>query len=295
MSLPSLAARVQTSARALSSRFEAHRARVALILGSGLSGVAEHLMAAQHLPYGDIPGFPLTTVTGHAGQVVVGQIEPHRVLLFAGRVHGYEGHSPGEVAFFVRVAAALKIPTLIVTNASGGIDRALRPGQIVAISDHLNLTGTSPLTGPNVDDWGPRFPDMTGAYSRALRSLAAAEAAAALGYPLLERVYAGVTGPAYETPAEIQMMAGMGAGLVGMSTVHEVIAARHAGLEVLGLSIVANHAAGVVDQPLRHDDVTRAAAQAVDALTRLIFAIVGKLPTSVNSAHHPAPEVPPAS
>lgn len=276
-----LAARVQTAARELSSRLGAQRARVAVILGSGLSGLVHHLAAPTSIAYAELPGFSLTTVAGHAGQVVLGEIPPHEVLVFAGRIHGYEGHSAAEVAFSVRVAAALGIPTLIVTNAAGGIEPALRPGQIVAISDHLNLTGASPLTGLNHDAWGPRFPDMTGAYSRALRALAAGAAVAALGYPLAELVYAGVSGPAYETPAEIQMMARMGAGLVGMSTVHEVIAARHAGLEVLGLSVVANHAAGVVDQALRHEDVTRAAAEAVEALTRLVFEIVRRLPPAI--------------
>lgn len=277
------AARVYAAAELLATRLGARRARAAVILGSGLAAVTERLLDARSLPLADIPGFPLPGVAGHTGQAVVGAVDAaagsRRLLVFAGRVHAYEGHPPTEITFAVRVAAALGIPTLIVTNASGGIDRALVPGQIVAISDHLNLTGASPLTGANRDAWGPRFPDMTEAYARDLRALATEEAATALGYPLGQAVYAGVQGHAYETPAEIRMLAAMGAGLVGMSTVHEVIAARHAGLAVLGLSIVANPAAGVVvDRPLRHEDVTRAAAEAAEGLARLIFQVARRLP-----------------
>jgi len=263
----------------LSARLDTAGATTAVILGSGLSVVAEGLTNARQLSFADVPGFPVATVAGHAGKIFVGDVDQKKVVVFAGRIHGYEGHSPSDVVFSVRVAAALGIRTLIVTNAAGGIEPALRPGQVVAICDHINLTGTSPLTGPNHEAWGPRFPDMTQAYSPRLRALAASEATNALGYPLREAIYAGVAGPAYETPAEIHMMATLGAGVVGMSTVHEVIAARHADIEVLGLSIVANHAAGVVDQPLRHEDVTRAAASAAEALTKLIFRVIGNLPS----------------
>jgi purine-nucleoside phosphorylase len=286
------AARVRAAAELLRVRLGADRTRAAVILGSGLATVTDHLVGARGLAFSDISGFPRTTVAGHAGQAVVGAIgappDSARLLILAGRVHGYEGHSAAEVTFAVRVVAALGIPTLIVTNASGGIDPSLAPGQIVAISDHLNLTGTSPLTGPNRDAWGPRFPDMTAAYARALRTLAAEEAATALGYPLREAVYAGVAGPAYETPAEIRMLALLGAGLVGMSTVHEVIAARHAGREVLGLSIVTNPAAGVLpDRALHHEDVTRTASEAAAALTRLVFQVVRRLPAPAASDHGP--------
>jgi purine-nucleoside phosphorylase len=289
-------ARVHAAAELLATRLGARRARAAVILGSGLTAVTERLVDARTLPLADIPGFPRPAVAGHSGFAVVGAVDSAtaatataaaaeaaaaspELLVFAGRVHAYEGHPPAEITFAVRVVAALGIPTLIVTNASGGIDRALVPGQIVAISDHLNLTGASPLTGANRDAWGPRFPDMTEAYAPELRRLATEEAATALGYPLAQAVYAGVQGPAYETPAEVRMLGAMGAGLVGMSTVHEVIAARHAGLAVLGLSIVANPAAGVVvDRPLRHEDVTRAAAEAAEGLARLIFQVVRRLP-----------------
>jgi purine-nucleoside phosphorylase len=171
------------------------------------------------------------------------------------------------------------VRTVIVTNAAGGVDASFTPGEIVAISDHINLSGASPLTGPNDERLGPRFVDMTDAYDPALRAIANVAAAAAIGRQLREAIYAGMAGPAYETPAEVRLLRTLGAGLVGMSTVHEVIAARHAGLAVLGLSLVANPAAGVTPGPLRHEDVTRAATAGADALGKLIVAIVAALPT----------------
>ena len=270
--------RVRSAATALSDRVDADGVDVAIVLGSGLSSVADRANAPRIAPYAGLPGFPKPTVAGHPGRVVVGTIDERKVLFLCGRIHGYEGYDAGEVGFGIRVAATLGVRTLIVTNASGGIDANLAPGQIVAISDHLNLTGQSPLTGPNDERIGPRFVDMTFAYAPELRALAAAAAPAALGYPLREAVYAGMAGPSYETPAEVRMLRVLGAGLVGMSTVHEVITARHAGLDVLGLSIVANHAAGVVDQRLHHEDVTRAANSASEALAKLIFEVIRRLP-----------------
>ena len=251
---------------------------VGVILGSGLSAIADGMERPRAASYATLPGFPETTVAGHPGRVVVGTIAKRKVLFLCGRVHGYEGYDTCEVGFGVRVAAAMGVRTLIVTNAAGGIDPAFRPGEIVAISDQLNLTGTSPLAGPNDERLGPRFIDMTDAYSPGLRMIAAAVAPSTLGHPLREAVYAGMAGPSYETPAEVRMLRILGAGLVGMSTVHEVITARHAGLQVLGLSIVANHAAGVVNQPLRHEDVTRAANAAASALGRLVFEVIARLP-----------------
>jgi purine-nucleoside phosphorylase len=272
--------RVRAGAAALSERLDADGAEVAVVLGSGLARIADGpaVRDARQAPYATLPGFPETTVAGHPGRVVVGRVGEHKALILCGRVHGYEGYDAGEVGFGVRVAAALGVHTLVVTNASGGIDPGMRPGEIVAISDHLNLTGISPLTGPNDERLGPRFVDMTNAYAPALRAIAAAAAPAILGHPLREAVYAGMAGPSYETPAEVRMLRALGAGLVGMSTVHEVITARHAGLEVLGLSIVANLAAGVVDHPLRHDDVTRAANAAAGALGDLVFEVIRRLP-----------------
>ena len=270
--------RVRNAAETVAERLDATAAEVAVVLGSGLGGVANRLEGARAALYATLPGFPETTVAGHAGRLVAGAIAGHQTLLLCGRVHGYEGYAAAEVGFGVRVAAALGVHTLIVTNAAGGIDPALTPGEIVAIADHLNLTGTSVLCGPNDERLGPRFVDMTDAYSPALRALAALAAPAALGRPLREAVYAGVAGPAYETPAEVRMLRTLGAGLVGMSTVHEVTAARHSGLAVLGLSLVSNHAAGVKNEPLRHEDVTRAAAAGSDALGSLIAAVIASLP-----------------
>ena len=270
--------RVRNAAETVAERLDAGGSEVAVVLGSGLGGVASRLENARAALYATLPGFPETTVAGHPGRMVAGTIAARRTLLLCGRVHGYEGYAAAEVGFGVRVAAALGVGTLIVTNAAGGIDAALVPGEIVAIADQLNLTGSSALCGPNDERLGPRFVDMTDAYSPALRALAAVAAPTVLGRPLREAVYAGVAGPAYETPAEVRMLRGLGAGLVGMSTVHEVTAARHAGLAVLGLSLVSNHAAGVKNEPLRHEDVTRAAAAGSDVLGALIAAVIASLP-----------------
>jgi len=270
--------RVQAAARAAAEQLEVDAPEVAIVLGSGLGGVADRLTRARSVPYASLPGFPETTVAGHPGRLVGGKLGGRDVVLLCGRVHGYEGYPASEVGFGVRVVAALGVRTLIVTNAAGGVDPALQPGEIVAISDHINLTSASPLSGPNDERLGPRFVDMTDAYDPALRLLAAAAAMPAVGRPLREAIYAGMAGPAYETPAEVRLLRTLGAGLVGMSTVHEVITARHAGLAVLGLSLVANPAAGVSPGPLRHEDVTRAAAAGADALGRLAAAIVGGLP-----------------
>jgi len=283
--------RVQAAARAVSEQLELETPTAAVVLGSGLGGVADRLTDARRVAYASLPCFPETTVAGHPGRLVAGKISnapssgssgkpgDRTVLLLCGRVHGYEGYPPSEVGFGVRVVAALGVRTLIVSNASGAVDPAFSPGEIVAISDHINLTSGSPLTGTNDERLGPRFVDMTDAYDPKLRALAMAVAPGAIGRPLREAIYAGMAGPAYETPAEVRLLRTLGAGLVGMSTVHEVIAARHAGLSVLGLSLVANMAAGVMPGPLRHEDVTRAAAAGTDALGRLIAAVVAGLET----------------
>jgi purine-nucleoside phosphorylase len=279
--------RVQAAARAVSEQLELDTPTAAVVLGSGLGGVADRLTDARRVAYASLPCFPETTVAGHPGRLVAGTISSgtaskpgdKTVLLLCGRVHGYEGYPPSEVGFGVRVVAALGVRTLIVTNASGAVDPTFSPGEIVAISDHINLTSESPLTGTNDERLGPRFVDMTDAYDPKLRALAMAAAPGAIGRPLREAIYAGMAGPAYETPAEVRLLRTLGAGLVGMSTVHEVIAARHAGLSVLGLSLVANPAAGVSPGPLRHEDVTRAAAAGADALGRLVAAVVAGLDT----------------
>ena len=261
--------RVQAAARAAAEQLNLDTPHVAVVLGSGLGGVADGLSGAHRVPYASLPGFPETTVAGHPGRLVAGKLAGKTALLLCGRVHGYEGYPPSEVGFGVR--------TLIVTNASGAVDPLFATGEIVAISDHINLTSASPLSGPNDERLGPRFVDMTDAYDPALRALAVAAAPKAIGRPLREAIYAGMAGPAYEPPAEVRLLRTLGAGLVGMSTVHEVITARHAGLRVLGLSLVANPAAGVNPGPLRHEDVTRAAAAGADALGRLVAAIVAGL------------------
>jgi purine-nucleoside phosphorylase len=270
--------RVRAAARAVADHLDGDGIAVAVVLGSGLASVADILTSPRSAPYASLPGFPETTVAGHPGRIVVGQLASRKVLLLCGRVHGYEGYPASEVGFGVRVAGALGARTLVTTNASGGVDPALQPGEIVAISDQINLTGQSPLTGPNDERLGPRFVDMTDAYAPALRAVARTAAARVFGKPMREAIYAGMAGPAYETPAEVRLLRTLGAGLVGMSTVLEVIAARHAGMSVLGLSLVANHAAGVTGEPLRHEDVTRAAAAGADALGRLLGAIVVGLP-----------------
>ena len=272
--------RVQEAARAAAAQLDVGEAEVAVVLGSGLGGVADKLEGARTVPYASLPGFPETTVAGHPGRLVGGKLGGRSALLLCGRVHAYEGYPANEVGFGVRVVAALGARTLLVTNAAGGVDPAFAPGEIVAISDQINLTSLSPLSGPNDERLGPRFVDMTDAYDPALRAVAARVAPGAIGRPLREAIYAGMPGPAYETPAEVRLLRTLGAGLVGMSTVHEVITARHAGVAVLGLSLVANPAAGVGPGKLRHEDVTRAAAAGAEALGRLIAAVVAALPGS---------------
>lgn len=270
--------RILVAAEAVAERLWATGSEIAIVLGSGLAAVADRLTDAHAMPYASLPGFPETTVVGHPGRLVSGTCAGRKVLAFCGRVHAYEGYPPTEVGFGVRVAATLGASTVIVTNVSGGVDPTLKVGELVTISDHLNLTGVSPLTGPNDERLGPRFVDMTDTYSPSLRALASRQAEALFGAPLREAVYAGMPGPSYETPAEVRMLRLLGAGLVGMSTIHEVITARHAGLQVLGLSLVANPAAGVSGERLRHEDVTAAAAAGADRMGALIEAVIKGLP-----------------
>jgi purine-nucleoside phosphorylase len=271
--------RVRVAAEAVAERLDATGSEVAVVLGSGLSTAAERVQDPRSVVYASLPGFPETTVAGHPGRLMCGTLAGRKVLVFVGRVHGYEGYPPSEVGFGVRVAATLGVGTLIVTNVSGGIDPALEEGQIVAISDHVNMTGCSPLSGPNDERLGPRFVDMTDTYTPTLRRLASDAAQELFGEPLWEAVYAGMPGPSYETPAEVRMLRILGAGLVGMSTIHEVIAGRHSGMRILGLSLVANPAAGVKEKPLRHEDVTHAAAAGAARMGTLVEKIVGMLPS----------------
>ncbi|HEX6494111.1 MAG TPA: purine-nucleoside phosphorylase [Acidobacteriaceae bacterium] len=250
--------------------------RIAIVLGTGLGGFADRLTDPIAIPYTEIPHFPRPTVDGHAGRLVVGSFAGTPLAVMQGRVHAYEGFTPAQVIFPVRVLARLGIKTLIVTNAAGGIRADLASGQLVLISDHINFTGTHPLTGPNDRRLGERFFDLSDAYSRLLRQLAH-RAAAAEGLTLPEGIYLGLGGPSFETPAEIRAFRILGADLVGMSTVHEVIAARHLGMEVLGFSSVTNMAAGVLDEPINHAEVMEIGARVQQTLTRVLAALVPRL------------------
>ncbi len=233
---------------------DAARPRIALVLGSGLGAFADRLASPVVLPFKDIPHFPQSTVEGHSGRLVIGSIDGASVAVMQGRVHGYEGYSPRQVSFPIRVLGVLGIRTMIVTNAAGGINTGYHQGQLVLLSDHINLTGFNPLVGPNDERLGLRFFDMSEAYSKRLRGYAQA-AAQQIGLDVPEGIYLGLSGPNFETPAEIRAFRALGADLVGMSTVHEVIVARHMSIEVLGISCVTNMAAGVLDQPLNHEEV----------------------------------------
>ncbi len=273
-----------------SSSAHQHSARplIGIILGSGLGNFASQVDHATTLEYGEIPGWPLSTVEGHAGKLVLGQIGGVSVAVMAGRVHAYEGYTMPEVTFPTRVLGLLGCSALIVTNAAGGINTSYGEGALVAISDHINLTGTNAALGPNDRRFaqrpgaGLRFFDMTTAYSPRLRKLAHAEAAKQ-GIPLPEGVYLAVLGPSYETPAEIRAFRTLGADLVGMSTVHEVIVARHMGLEVLGLSLVTNMAAGVLDQPIHHEEVMDIGRRMERQFTSLLKALIPQIASTASA------------
>lgn len=249
---------------------------VGVVLGSGLGSFADAVEDPVSIPYGEIPGWPASTAIGHAGGLVLGAFGGVPVAVMQGRAHLYEGHPPAKVVFGVRVLGLLGIRSLVLTNACGAIDPSLEPGQLVVISDHLNLQGASPLVGPNDDALGPRFPDMSHAYDPSLRA-AAREAAGRLGIELREGVYAAWLGPAFETPAEIRMLRALGADLVGMSTVPEVLAARHMGIRCLGLSCVTNMAAGILPEPLDAEHVLRVGAAASGSLVALLRTVVPAL------------------
>ena len=251
--------------------------RAGIVLGSGLGAFAGRLASPLVIPYGEIPEFPVSRVPGHAGRLVVGELAGDgaavTVAALQGRVHGYEGWRPEDVAFGARVLCKLGARLLVVTNAAGGVSPDLAPGDHVRIEDHLNLSGQNPLTGPNDDRLGPRFPDLSRAYDERLAALLDATAAR-LGIALRRGVYACMAGPSYETPAEIRMLRTLGADLVGMSTVPEVIAARHMGVPVVGISLVSNRAAGLSGTPLTHEEVAAVAAREGERLSALLAAFV---------------------
>lgn len=249
---------------------------VGVVLGSGLGGLADELEDRVEIPYGDIPGWPVSTAVGHAGRLALGTLDGVPVAVMRGRVHLYEGVGADRAVFGVRVLGRLGIRTLVLTNAAGAIDESFRPGQLVLISDHLNLMARSPLQGENDDTLGPRFPDMSDAYDPELRRLAR-ETAERLGMQVGEGVYAGWLGPQFETPAEIRFLRAIGGDLAGMSTVPEVIAARHLGLRCLGISVVTNMAAGISEGKLGHEEVLAVGAEAQPRLTALLRALLPAL------------------
>ena len=253
------------------------RPPIGVVLGSGLGAFAGELTGRVEIPYDDIPGWPRSTAIGHAGKLVIGKLGDTDVAVMSGRAHLYEGHSMQAATFGVRVLHALGVRGMVFTNAAGGINLALDRGGLVLISDHINLQGSNPLVGPNDDSLGPRFPDMSEAYSRAWRDTAK-KVAAELCVPVSEGVYAAMLGPSYETPAEIRYLRTIGADLVGMSTVPEVIVANHMGMKALGISCVTNMAAGVVpESKINHEEVLETGAMVRDTLVRLLKALLPRL------------------
>jgi len=268
-------ARVQTAAAFVRARIPAAPA-IAIVLGSGLGDFASHVGDAVVLPYESLPGWPPATVIGHAGKLVVGTVREKTVAVLSGRAHFYEGHPMANVVFATRVMGTLGVKTLVLTNAAGGINTSFSQGALMVIDDHINLVGTNPLIGPNDERFGPRFPDMTEVYSKRLRSVAD-RAAARNGLSLAHGIYVGLHGPSYETPAEIRYLRAIGADAVGMSTVAEAIAARHVGMEVLGISCITNMAAGVLPQPLNHAEVMETAQRVRGAFIALLEEIVATI------------------
>jgi purine-nucleoside phosphorylase len=252
------------------------RPQIGLVLGSGLGAFADSLTDSTRIPYTKIPTFPLSTAIGHAGQMVIGESGVVPVAAMQGRVHLYEGYSAQEVAFPMRVFGRMGIRAVILTNAAGGINLNYQQGALVLIRDHINLQGSNPLVGPNDDRFGLRFPDMTQAYAKPYRELAREEAGK-LGMTLHEGVYAALPGPSYETPAEIKYLRTIGADLVGMSTVFEVIAARHMGIKVLAISCVTNMAAGILDKPLSHQEVMETGERVKTSFEALLRAVLPRI------------------
>jgi purine-nucleoside phosphorylase len=259
--MSTLANELREATEAIRGRLAGATPEVGVVLGSGLGGWADTLADATKIPYSDVPHMPRSTVVGHAGNLVVGTAGSTRVACLQGRVHLYEGHEPARVVFAVRVLASLGCKAVLLTNAAGGLRRGFAPGDLMLLTDHLNLLGRNPLVGPNEDSLGPRFPDMTYAYDPDLRRLAR-ETAVATGQTLHEGVYAGLLGPSYETPAEIEMLRRLGADAVGMSTVPEVIALRHLGVRAAAVSCITNLAAGMSPEKLDHAEVEAAAKEA---------------------------------
>jgi purine-nucleoside phosphorylase len=256
------------------------RPKIALVLGSGLGAFADDLTDAVRIPYADIPSFPRSTAVGHAGQLVVGKSAGVVVAAMQGRSHLYEGYSAREIAFPMRAFGRMGVKAAILTNAAGGINLKYGQGALVALRDHINLQGHNPLAGPNDDRFGPRFPDMSEAYSKMYREMAIDEAKK-LNLTLYDGVYVALLGPSYETPSEIRYLRTIGADLVGMSTVAEVITARHMGIKVLAISCVTNMAAGILDQPINHDEVLETGRRVQKEFEALLRAVLPKIEADV--------------
>jgi purine-nucleoside phosphorylase len=267
--------RAEHAARVVRAR-AGREVRTALVLGSGLGSFADGVEEAESIPYGEIPGFARPTVEGHAGRLVVGRVGGADVAVMQGRFHFYEGYALEEVTFPVRVLGLLGVKTLVLTNAAGGLNNSFTEGALIVISDHLNLMGTNPLLGPNEERFGPRFPDMTEVYDHEYQDIAIGEARE-MGLELRRGIYAALTGPSYETPAEIRMLRLLGADAVGMSTVPEAIVARQMGLRVLGLSCITNMAAGVLDKPINHDEVIETGERVRETFAELLRRVIPKL------------------
>jgi purine-nucleoside phosphorylase len=252
------------------------RPGIGLVLGSGLGAFADELTERTDIPYANIPGWPHSTAVGHAGKLIIGKLGALDVAVMAGRAHLYEGYGMAQVTYGVRVLHSIGARSMVFTNAAGGINLALERGGLVLISDHINLQGANPLVGPNDDSLGPRFPDMSDAYSRAYREIAKV-VATELCIPITEGVYAAMSGPSYETPAEIRYLRAIGADVVGMSTVPEVIVANHMGMKVLGISCVTNMAAGILPQKINHEEVLETGVMVRDTLVKFLKALLPRL------------------
>ncbi len=288
---PDLFTRAEEAAEALRRAFGERFPRIGLVLGSGLSEVIERFGDRKAEPYSRIPHFVAPAVAGHPGNVVVGAIDGAEAIILQGRAHHYEGHDLEAVTFPIRVLQRVGVETLILTASTGGIRPDLRPGNLVCLSDHLNLVGSNPLRGPDDHRLGARFPDMTEVYSKRLRSMAKEEARR-LGAQLVSAVYACLPGPSYETPAEIRMLRALGADVVGMSVAPEAIVARHAGMDVLGLALVANAAAGVRPEAIRHEDVLEVGGKAAPMLGKLIRRLVLRIAGTASGSIALSGEVP---
>ena len=275
MASTSLYERAEHATRIIRSRISVEP-RIAVVLGSGLGGFADDFDEPVAIPYEDIPGFVRSTAQGHKGRLVIGKVDSIPVLAMQGRVHYYEGYSLEEVTFPIRVFNLLGIKTLVLTNAAGGINVQLTQGALMVISDHVNLMGVNPLRGPNDERFGPRFPDMSAVYSHELQELVVEEARA-INVEVRRGIYGALSGPSYDTPAEIHLLRNLGADAVGMSTVPEAIVARHMGIEVLGISCITNMAAGISDEPINHEEVMATGDRVRATFTELLQRVIGAI------------------